>query len=88
MIRLVLALALLAAGCSRGPTDNSPQAACARQADNDPVVADIVRRGAGTEFYRWDNEKKLAQAKQDATTRCLRARGLAPRGGVERLKTS
>ncbi len=87
MTRLALLLALLLAACS-GPVDNSPQAACARQAENDPQVADIVRRGAGTDSYRWDNEKKLAQAKQDATTRCLRMRGLAPKGGVERQRAS
>ena len=86
MIRFVVLAALLAAGCS-GPRDDSPQAACARQANDDPQVADIVRKGAGTDSYRWDNEKKLAQAKQDATLRCLRARGLAPKGGVERPRS-
>jgi hypothetical protein len=78
-----LALCLLLAACSGGDP-STPQAACARQADDDPAVKDMQMKAAGSLQYEWDNSERIQLAKRDATLRCLRARGLAPKGGVER----
>ncbi len=81
-----LLLALLAAACSssgRAP-ESSAEAACARQADDDPVVHETLGKAAGNLDWQWQNEGRIRQAKQDAVTNCLRRRGLASKGGVER----
>lgn len=80
---MVTALAL--GGCSlSGGGGNTPQDICARAADDSPVVHEMLRIGAGAPQYLKDNDRKLQQAKQDAMLACLRTRGLAPKGGVER----
>jgi hypothetical protein len=84
-MRLV-ALCLLLASCS-GPASDSPEGACARQANDDPAVKELMMKAAGTQQFEWDNAPRIRMAKQDATLRCLRARGLAPKGGVERPRT-
>jgi hypothetical protein len=78
------ALGLLLAACSGGAAPGTPEQACASQANDDPVVKELVMKGAGTMQFQWDNEQRLVLARRDATLRCLRARGLAPKGGVER----
>lgn len=88
-MRRMLALALLLSGCSASPPSAppSPEAeACARQANEDPVVREMLAKAAGNLDWQWQNESRIRIARQDATTRCLRARGLAPMGGVERLR--
>jgi hypothetical protein len=77
-----LALCLLLGACASGP--DTPQRACERQADDDPVVKDLLMKAAGTQQFQWENGQRIELAKRDATLRCLRARGLAPKGGVER----
>ena len=83
----LLALLLLAA-CSATPAplaDRSPQErACETQADQDPAVRQTLGIAAGNLNWQWQHTSEINQAKRDAVTRCLRARGLAPRGGVEK----
>lgn len=86
-MRQALALALLLGGCSAfggGRAGETQQEVCAREAENSPAVQEIRRIGAGAPQYLWENEPTLRRARQDATLACLRARGLAPKGGVER----
>ena len=79
----VLLLLLLPAACSRGATP--PAAGCEAQIDADPVVRDLITKGAGSEHFKWENEGVLAQARKDAETACLQGRGVLRRGGgVER----
>ncbi len=86
-MRRALVLLVLLGGCSSGPppAPRSPEEeACARQANEDPVVRDMQAKAAGNLDWQWQNGNRIRMARQDATTRCLRARGLAPMGGVER----
>lgn len=84
----LLLLAVLLAGCAG--TDAMPDPQCREAADRDPQVKDKRASNAGkagidlTERDRND----LALLQKDAYTRCLRLRGLAPPGGVERVRPS
>jgi hypothetical protein len=71
------------AACSVGASDNSPQAQCARQAENDPAVVAIYTRTNGA--YTQDQllRDDLIFARRQATLRCMREKGLAPPGGVQ-----
>jgi len=84
--RIVAVLALLLTGCSAG--DNSPQAECARQADQDPRVVEIYTRtnGAYTLTFGWGLPDELKAAKRAAVLRCMREKGLAPPGGVQQVQ--
>lgn len=81
MMRRV-ALCLLLAACSGGG-GNTREDACASQANGDPAVKELLMKAAGTPQFEWENEQRIKLARRDATLRCLRARGLAPKGGVE-----
>jgi len=81
-----VALCLLLASCS-GPAADTPEGACARQANDDPAVKELLMKAAGTQQFEWDNAQRIKFAQRDAALRCLRARGLAPKGGVERPRT-
>ena len=86
MLNLVLALAAMPiAACSsaRSPPA-TPEEACARQADDAPAVRDALGKAAGNLDWQWQHGGEIRQARQDAITDCLRSRGLAPIGGVER----
>jgi hypothetical protein len=82
--RLVLLLPLL--GACAGPAGNTPQAQCAREAYNDPDVKRMIMEQAGSPYLMRTDQAELEQAKHQAALRCLRARGLAPPGGVEPLR--
>ena len=79
-MRRALATALLLAGCAGAST---PEAACERQAENDPAVKLLIVKGVGNPAFLAASQEELAYAKRQATVACLRGRGLAPRGGVE-----
>ena len=83
MRRLALLALVLLGACSGGTTADPGQAACERVADSDPAVVEGVRKQAGNLDYQWQNADQLRIARQQAVLRCLRARGLAPKGGVE-----
>ena len=90
MRRFALVSTLLVSACGSSPSANmstplSPQEqACASQADQDPALQEARAISAGRLDWRWKHATEIEQLKRDAITRCLRARGLAPRGGVER----
>ena len=83
-LALALTLALLLAGCSGGAAPGTPEQACAAQASEDPAIKELMMKAAGSQQFEWDNAERIRLARRDATLRCLRARGLAPAGGVER----
>ncbi len=80
---MVLVLFLLAA-CSTNET--APERACDRAANDDPAVQALILKGVGNPYFQSNSQDELNAAKQDARLACLRSRGLAPKGGVERQK--
>jgi len=78
--RAVPALALLLAACG---ADDTPQAQCARQANDDPKVLEVYTRTNGDYTYPWVQRDELLMARRQAEMRCMRAKGLAPPGGVQ-----
>ena len=79
MTRTLLILLLLA-GCAR---ESAPDAACEAQVDRDPVVRDLMMKGAGSEHFKLENDDVLLQARKRARVACLQGRGVLPKGGVE-----
>lgn len=78
LVTMVLALT----ACS-GPGD-SGKAQCERQASQDPAVQTIYARSNG--YYTVSGTKQqadLVEATRQAVLRCMRAKGLAPPGGVQ-----
>ena len=84
MTRLALALLLTLAGCT--DTRSPDEISCASQAENDPTVREMIRKGAGNPYLQREGFEARRAAEQDATLACLRNRGLIRRGGVERQK--
>jgi len=72
--------------CSVGGEPQTDQEACARQANDDPVVKELIIRGAGNPHFQMEGQDQLRATKQDAMLACLRARGVVRPGGVERQK--
>jgi len=86
---LPFALAACSASGQQPPATSqaTSQAQCEQQALDDPTVHDLTAKIAGannTAPFEW--QRQLDEAKHQATMRCLRARGLAPAGGVERQR--
>ena len=75
-------LTLLAACAPESPVDQS----CDAAVDNDPAVKQLMMKGLGNPFFLDSSQDELKAAKQQARLACLRRRGLAPPGGVERQK--
>ena len=86
MSRGAVALGLLAllAGC--GAPEPPSDRACDAAVYNDPRVKLLIMKSAGSEYLQAADQYKLRAAEQDARLACLRSRGLAPPGGVERPK--
>ena len=77
----ILVIGLGLAAC--GPTGNTPEAQCQRQAEDDPAVVEIYTRTNGAYTQPWEERDQLIRAKKTAFIRCMRAKGLLPPGGVE-----
>ena len=82
--RLVPLLGIVLAAC--GTADNSPQAQCERQADQDPTVRSIYRGDQGDYTQLGPARSNLMEAKRQATLKCMQQKGLAPPGGVEPIR--
>ena len=80
-LRFVALLGVALAAC--GSADNSPQVQCDREADKDPAVVEIYTRTNGMYTFPYSQRDDLIQAKRQAVMRCMRAKGLAPPGGVQ-----
>lgn len=85
---LLLTLLISACGGSSPATVSAPlspqEEACASQANQDPALQEARAISAGRLDWQWQHGPEMEQIKRDAVTRCLKARGLMPRGGVER----
>lgn len=75
-------LALLAACAPESPVDQ----ACDEAVDNDPTVKMLIIKGVSNPYIQATTQDELKAARQQARLACLRRRGLAPPGGVERQK--
>ena len=73
------------AGCGRGASPVPDQEACARQAEDDPVVKEMIIKGAGNRTSS-SRAGPAPGGQADATLACLRSRGVVRAGGVERQK--
>jgi hypothetical protein len=77
-----LALLIALAGCSHPPP--APGAAipsvCEDQVYADPVVKDLIMKGAGSESFRASHMNQLKDAKLDAARRCMLQKGIAQPG--------
>jgi hypothetical protein len=87
----LLMVPLLLGACNAGPqiaaAPLTPQEqACATQADQDPELRAARGIAAGQLEWQYQHAPEMEQVKRDAITRCLKARGLMPRGGVERAR--
>jgi len=85
-MRFLPVLCLVLLGACADDT-STPQGQCEKQAYDDPLVKDAIAKGTsgGGELA----QSLLAQRKylvQDATNRCLVAKGVIRGGGVERMK--
>ena len=89
MLRSALFVPLWLAGCGgSSPIVSAPispqEQACAAQADQDPALKEARAISAGQPNWEFQHEPEIRQMTRDAITRCLKARGLMSRGGVER----
>jgi hypothetical protein len=84
--RLACLVPLLVGGCTVGPPDNSPQAQCERQANEDPTVQAIYRGEQGDYTQIGPARSNLLWTKRQATLKCMQQKGLAPPGGVEPIR--
>ena len=75
-------LLLLVAGCSIGPSENTPQGQCQAQANSDPAVKKFYTETPGLYTTSGDANQELKSLREQAYLRCMRQKGLAPPGGV------
>ena len=83
----LLSLLLLLSHCGYDPAGQPIQIdpRCQSAVDNDPKVKEMQAYGAGAPAnYGLTHLRELSDARQAANTRCLRALGVLPPGGVER----
>jgi hypothetical protein len=84
-MKALACLPLLAMLGACGSFDQTPAPSippvCETQVYADPVVKDLILKGAGSPTFRLQSEDALKYAKIDAVHRCLQQRGLLPPGG-------
>jgi hypothetical protein len=81
---LLLVLPLLTA-CG-GPNPSTAQGQCEIAANDDPAVKAAMQQQAMTVTWSSQFYDAVTAARKRAVQRCLRARGLAPPGGVEAVR--
>ncbi len=77
-----VALLVVLAGCSHPPPapDAPIPSVCEDQVYADPVVKDLILKGAGSKSFRVSHASQLQSAKLDAARRCMRQKGIAQPG--------
>ncbi len=89
MIRAVasVVLVLLLAACgSAAPPPTRAEAECRAAAYDDPAVKELENRRNGNDTTRFGLQHDQQLALEDATRHCMQQKGLAPPGGVERVR--
>ena len=84
-MRCAMMLLLLLSACGV-PQGDSPQAKCARQAQNDPDVLELYTRTGGLYMQSQAYQRELKARERQAEMKCLQRLGLAPPGGVEPIR--
>ena len=84
MTRAALLFLLVLSACAAPQSPD--EAACERQADNDPAVRELIIKGAGNPHFMMESQDELRAAKRAATVRCLKSRGILQQSGVEAQK--
>jgi hypothetical protein len=74
--------------CALGPTGNTPQAVCHREALDDPTVRQIAVEQLSTDVMSPKVEFSYRQALHNAYDNCLLRHGVAVQGGVEAVRPS
>ncbi|MCW3477491.1 hypothetical protein [Limobrevibacterium gyesilva] len=83
---LILPVLLLGA-CSTGPAPSTAQAECEQEAQRDPDLQTLRDRYAfASPYFANQVNGELKEAIRQSVQKCMRARGLAPPGGVEAVK--
>jgi hypothetical protein len=85
----LLSLLLLVSACDYDPAGQSIQIdpRCQSAVDNDPKVKELQANSAGTPAnFGLTHLSELSDARQAANSRCLKALGVIPQGGVERRR--
>ena len=88
-VRALSLLVLLAGALGAcASSEAMPDAQCRLASENDATVRDKRASNAGKAAFNLSQEDRadLGLLQADAYTRCLRLRGLAPAGGVERSR--
>ncbi len=75
-------MVVLLAACA-GPADNSPQGVCARKAEDDPQVKQLIMLSGTNATLQRDLRQDMQDARKQATRRCLETMGIETRGGVQ-----
>jgi hypothetical protein len=81
-----LLLLITLAACASGPRDDSAEAACRRQAYDDPKVKSLLIQNLGWSAPDPNLYLAINNAMRDATQKCLQDKGIATRGGVESVR--
>lgn len=79
-------LLLVLAGCGPNSPNDSPEAACRRQAYDDPTVKHLTIERAEQSSLGAQAQFDYNKALRDATDACLRQKGIQVRGGVEPVR--
>ncbi len=83
---LLFLAAVALSACGRVDSDAEYSNAACRQAVYDDAAVKAAMRGLGQTNTQLGASSIVREAKDDAYTKCLRDNGLAPTGGVERVK--
>jgi hypothetical protein len=85
MTRASVLLVLLLLACE-GPSAKTAQLQCEAAADKDPTVQAAIQEYSASVTHMNSYKEDVSGVRKQAVYRCLRARGLVPRGGVEAVK--